>query len=76
MGNHRYTANWRNLHTPGTVEFSSLSGMDVNLLKIYLILYADGLAVFAGSYDEFQLILDALLEYCNPWKLVVNTRTN
>ena len=39
-----------------------------------MILYADDIVVFAESKNELQRSLDALLEYCNRWKLVVNTR--
>ena len=42
--------------------------------KICLLLYADDIVIFAESKDELQRRLDALLEYCNRWKLVVNTR--
>ena len=51
-----------------------LSGIDVKFFKICLILYADDIVIFAESKDELQKSLDALLEYCNHWKLVVNTR--
>ena len=51
-----------------------LSGKDVKFFKIFLILYADDIVIFAESKYELQQSLDALLEYCNRWKLVVNTR--
>jgi len=51
-----------------------LSGKDVKFFKIFLILYADDIVIFAESKYELQQSLDALLEYCNRWKLVVNNR--
>jgi len=51
-----------------------LSGIYVNSFKLFLILYTDDKVVFAESKDELQRSLDALLEYCNRWKFVFNTR--
>jgi len=34
----------------------------------------DDIVIFAESKDELQQRLDAMLEYCYRWKLVVNTR--
>ena len=51
-----------------------LSGIAVNSFNIVLILYADDIVVFAEGKDELQRSLDVLLEYCNRWKLVGNTR--
>ena len=44
-----------------------LSGKDINFFTIVLILYADGIVIFAESKDELQQSLDALLEYCNRY---------
>ena len=51
-----------------------LSGIYVNSFNIVLILYTDDIVVFGESKDELQRSLDALLEYCNRWTLVFNTR--
>lgn len=50
-----------------------LQGIDINMFKLFLILYADDIVIFAESSEELQKSLDLLLEYCNRWKLVVNT---
>ena len=46
--------------------------MEVNMFKMFVILYADDIVIFANSADELQHGLDLLLNYCNIWKLTVN----
>jgi len=43
------------------------------MFKMFLILYADDIAIFANSKDQLQTSLDLLLCYCNKWKPSVNT---
>ena len=50
-----------------------LPGIDVNMFKIFLILYADDIIIFANNAKELQESLDELLCYCQRWKLIVNT---
>ena len=52
---------------------SGLSGIDVNMFKMFLILYADDIVIFSNTAEELQRSLDLLKEYCITWKLVVNT---
>ena len=40
---------------------------------MYSFIYADDIIIFANNADELQRGLDLLHEYCNTWKLVVNT---
>jgi len=40
--------------------------------KLYLLLYADDTVIFAESPEQLLLALDAMLRYCNLWKLSVN----
>ena len=51
----------------------SLNGIDVNMFKVFLILYADDIVVFANSISELQESLDLLFDYCQGWKVLVNT---
>ena len=48
-------------------------GVDVGMLKIFLLLYADDIIIFANTAEEMQNNLDILAEYCNRNRLVVNT---
>ena len=47
-------------------------GVDVTMLKLFLLLYADDITVFAESPEGLQNGLDILKEYCSKWKLRVN----
>ena len=52
---------------------NGLNSIDVNMFKIFLLLYADDIILFADSKAELQTSLNVLYEYCQKWKLVVNT---
>ena len=49
------------------------TGVDVGMLKIFLLLYADDIIIFANTPEELQNNLDILAEYRNRNRLVVNT---
>ena len=48
-------------------------GIDIGMLKIFLLLYADDIILFAQSSEELQNSLDTLFEYGQRYKLSVNT---
>ena len=48
-------------------------GFDLGMLKLYFLLYADDIVIFSETRDGLQRGLDILFEYCNRWKLTVNT---
>ena len=51
-----------------------LSNDDVEVfLRLYVLLYADDTIVMAESADELQAALSAVQQYCDLWKLSVNT---
>ena len=47
-------------------------GLDINIFKIFMLLYADDIVIFSKSAEELQEGLSLLLNYCNRWKLKVN----
>ena len=47
-------------------------GFDIGMLKLYLLLYADDIVVFAEISEGLQKGLDFYAEYCNKMKLTVN----
>ena len=49
------------------------TGVDVGMFKMFLLLYADDIIIFANTAEELQNNLDILAEYCNRNRLVVNT---
>ena len=48
-------------------------GIEVGMLKMFLILYADDIVLFSDSAAELQKKLDILHEYCYRNRLTVNT---
>ena len=51
-----------------------LSDDDVEVfLRLYVLLYADDTVIFAESAEELQCALAAVHQYCDLWKLTVNT---
>ena len=47
-------------------------GFDIGMLKLYLLLYADDIVIFAETSEGLQYGLDNLAEYCKKWKLTVH----
>ena len=47
-------------------------GIDIGMLKLFILLYADDIIIFAKTAEELQLSLDILDTYCKRWKLKVN----
>ena len=47
-------------------------GIDVGSIKLFLILHADDITIFAETVEGLQKGLDILGSYCNRWKITVN----
>ena len=43
------------------------------MFKMFLLVYADDITIFAETSDCLQKGLDILNSYCTRWKLTVNT---
>ena len=46
--------------------------MDIDMFKIFMLLYADDILVFADSAEDLQNNLNVLAEYCSRLKLKIN----
>ena len=55
------------------LEVKGASGIDIGMVKLFLLLYADDIVIFGKTPEELQKSLDILEEYCSRWKLTVNT---
>ena len=49
-------------------------GVDIGMLKLFLLLYADDIILFANDQENLQLSLNILENYCKRWKSKVNTQ--
>ena len=52
---------------------NGFKGIDIGMLKLFLLLYADDIVIMAETEDELIKGLSLLEEYCDKWKLCVNT---
>ena len=49
------------------------NGIDIDMLKIFMLLYADDIIICARSAEELQNNLDHLHEYSTRYRLIVTT---
>ena len=52
---------------------NGIEGVDIGLLKLFILLYADDIVIFSSSPEGLQNGLNNLDAYCKRWKLKVNT---
>ena len=52
---------------------NGFNGIDIGMLKLFLLLYADDIVIMAESEEELNKGLCLLEEYCDRWKLCVNS---
>ena len=51
---------------------NGLEGLDIDTFKLFMLLYADDIVIFANSAEQLQESLNMLSDYCRRWKLTVN----
>ena len=50
-----------------------VAGINTGIINLHILMYADDIVLFGKSPKDLQNALDSLAEYCNKWKLTVNT---
>ena len=55
------------------IDIKGVEEIDIGMLKLFTLLYADDIVLFGNSASELQNSIDILEEYCQKWKLTVNT---
>ena len=48
---------------------NEFKGIEIGMLKLFLLLYADDIIIFSESADGLQRGLDILKDYCYKWGL-------
>ena len=51
------------------MSLNEFYGMDMGILKLFLLLYADDIVLFAESECSLQNGLEIRFSYCEKWKL-------
>ena len=57
-----------------TFVLQDFKGIEIGMLKLFLLLYADDIVIFSESEAGLQQGLDILENYCGRWKLCVNVK--
>ena len=50
-----------------------IDGIEVDAIKLFLLLYADDITIFSETAEGLQEGLNLLSSYCTKWKLMLNT---
>lgn len=54
------------------LRLNGLDGIDIGTLKLFLLLYADDITLFAETAEGLQNGINVLNAYCNRWKLQIS----
>ena len=58
------------------MNFNNLTESDLNLLSIYMLMFADDIARFTTDKSSLQSLLDSLYVYSTEWGLTINVKKN
>ena len=50
------------------------NGIDLGIVKLFILLYADDGVLLSESAQGLQSVLDFLYKYCTRWKLALNLK--
>ena len=50
-----------------------IAGLDLDYYKLFLLMYADDIVLFSKTDEGLQNGLNCMYDYCQKWKLSVNT---
>ena len=50
-----------------------IEGFNIYQIKLFLLLYADDITIYSETVDGLQSGLNVLYNYCQKWRLSVNT---
>lgn len=56
----------------GHFIINGFKGVDIGMLKLFVLLYADDIVILSETENGFQHGLKFLEDYCDRWKLQVN----
>ena len=51
-----------------------IAGLDLDYFKLFLLMYADDIVLFSETDEGLQNGLNCMYDYCQKWKLSVNTK--
>ena len=51
-----------------------IAGLDLDYFKLFLLMYADDIVLFSETDEGLQNGLNCMYDYCQKWKLSVNTQ--
>ena len=54
------------------VDFNNLTNLDIAQLLLYLLIFADDIAVFTTDNQSLQSLLNNIYTYSNNWGLKIN----
>ena len=47
-------------------------GIDIETIKLFVLLFADDLVIFAETVIELQRLIKRLADYCTRWHININ----